>query len=311
VADPTPVRISVIIPVKTDPRLEACLESLARQTLESSAFEVIVVDDARDDQTRALALAAGAMYITGPGGAYGARVAGAAAARATVFAFTDADVVVPRGWLAQIDALFRDPTCQAVTGPSSSASDGPVARWVQAVDEERWERLRGLDDHAVVDTRNFAIRRQILEEISFDPAFRQAGDLDLGIRLRQAGVRIRLVDALRVAHDHPESLRALVAREIRRGRGLQRLERKHGQSLPPQGDRPLTVAGIDVKAGLLGLARRPTLRWIPAAAAMLAIAAFMPATLLLARVPSADALGRRTFTVLERAALLLGRTQVP
>jgi hypothetical protein len=124
-------------------------------------------------------------------------------------------------------------------------------------------------------------------------------------------VRIRLIDALRVAHEHPESLRALVAREIRRGRGLRRLERNHGTSRPPQGDRPLTVAGIDVKTGLLGLARRPALRWIPAAAAVLAIAMFLPLTWVLARVPYADVLGRRTFTALERASLLLGRTQGP
>src|SRR6186997_3224203 len=181
VEDPDSVRISVIVPVRTDPRLRACLESLARQSLERDAFEVIVVDDAQDAATERLALAAGARYVSSPGGAYAARIAGTEAARGPVLAFTDADAVVPPGWLATIDALFADETCQAVTGPSSSASDSPIARWVQAVDEGRWERLQGIDDHAVVETRNFAIRREILEAIPFDPAFRQAGDLDLGI----------------------------------------------------------------------------------------------------------------------------------
>jgi cellulose synthase/poly-beta-1,6-N-acetylglucosamine synthase-like glycosyltransferase len=311
VADPVSVRISVIIPVKSDLRLRDCLDALAHQSLDPSAYEVIVVDDAGDAVTQELVRAASARYLDKAGGAYAARVSGSAAARAPVLAFTDADAVVPRGWLAEIDALFRDAACQAVTGPSSSASDAPVARWIQSVEDGRWERLVGVEDHAVVETRNFAIRREILERVPFDPAFRQAGDLDLGIRLRQAGVRIRVVAALRVAHDHPTSLRVLVAREIRRGRGLTRLERKHGTSRPPQGDRPLTVAGRDLKSGLLGLARRPGWRWIPAGAAALAIATLMPVTWVLARVPPADAAGRRTFIALERAALLFGRAQDP
>jgi glycosyltransferase involved in cell wall biosynthesis len=309
--DPGPIRVSVIIPVRTDPRLGACLESLAHQSLDRGAFEVIVVDDARDAATQQLAVAAGARYLATTGGAYAARVAGTAAARASVLAFTDADVVVPRGWLAEIDAQFLDETCQAVTGPSSSASPSPVARWVQAVDEERWDRLRGVVDPAVVETRNFAIRREILEAIPFDPAFRQAGDLDLGIRLREAGVRIRLVDALRVTHDHPASLRILVGREIRRGRGLTRLERKHGTSRPPQGDRPFKVGSLDLKTGVLGLARRRGWRWLVVVGTAVSIVISLPLTALLARIPAAHAVGGRTFIVLERASLLLGRALGP
>jgi hypothetical protein len=116
---------------------------------------------------------------------------------------------------------------------------------------------------------------------------------------------------MRVAHQHPESLRALVVREIRRGRGLARLERKHGTIRPSQGERPLRVAGIDIKAPLLGLARRPGWRLIPAAAAGLAISLLLPVTWMLARLPGADGLGRRTFNILERASLLLGRAQGP
>jgi glycosyltransferase involved in cell wall biosynthesis len=301
----------VIIPVRADPRLDACLGSLSRQSLESAAYELIVVDGAHDDATRQLAAANGARYAVQSGGAYASRNAGAALARGSVAAFTDADVIVPPDWLATIDALFRDDTCLAVTGPSSSVSNTPVARWIQAVDDGRWERLRGTDDHAVIDTRNLALRREILERVPFDPTFRQAGDLDLGLRLHQAGVRVRIVEGLRVAHHHPDSLRALVAREVRRGRGLARLDRKHGITRPSQGERPLRLVGIDLKARLLGLARRPGWRVIPAAAAGLAIAALLPVTWLLARLPRADDLGHRTFTALERAALLYGRATFP
>ncbi|HEX7636962.1 MAG TPA: glycosyltransferase, partial [Burkholderiaceae bacterium] len=47
-------RISVVMPTFRRPRLLArCLDALLAQTLPGDAFEVIVVDDGRSDDTRA------------------------------------------------------------------------------------------------------------------------------------------------------------------------------------------------------------------------------------------------------------------
>lgn len=306
-------RLSVIIPVNDDPRLGACLASLAGQTLERSAFEIIVVGEGSSDATRRLVSDVGGRHAFHAGGAYAARAAGARLARGRVLAFTDADTILSPEWLAVIDLAFRDEACLAVTGPSSSASSTRVASWVQSVDEDRWERLRAQPDHAVVETRNFAIRREVLERVPFDPAFRQAGDLDIGIRLRKAGVRIQVLEALRLTHQHPESLVGLVRRGIRRGRGLARLDRKHGPGRHAQGERPLSIAGLDVKAALLGMSRLPGWRWLVAGGAAAGIVGALPVTALLARLPgrAADAIGERTFVVLERSSLLLGRALGP
>src|SRR5262245_22529447 len=120
------IRLSVIIPVSTDPRLADCLRSLEAQTLDRAAFEVIVVDQAASAGTQGLVEALGFGYARAAGGAYAARLAGTAIARAPVLVFTDSDVIVPPGWLAEIDALFRDDARVAVTGPSASATDGRV-----------------------------------------------------------------------------------------------------------------------------------------------------------------------------------------
>jgi glycosyltransferase involved in cell wall biosynthesis len=305
------LRVSVIIPVRGDPRLGACLDSLAAQSFDRRSFEVIVVGETDDAAAQRAVERVGGRYIVGSGGAYAARVAGVAQAKGEVLAFTDSDVVLPPDWIATVDAIFRDPAAEVATGPSSSVSSTPLARWIQAIDEDRWTRAAAALDHAIVETRNLAARADVLRRIPFDASFRNAGDLDLGIRLRAAGVSIRVVEALRVAHRHPESLVALVRREIRRGRGLAQLDRKHGRIERSLGERPLRIAGFDLKVRLLRLARRRGGRWLPWGLSVAAIAVLLPATWLLARLPGAAGLGRRAFTVLERSALLLGRSQAP
>lgn len=305
------MRLSVIIPVRDDPRLGACLDSLASQSLDRTAFEVIVVEEADRPATRTLVERFGGRFVVASGGAYAGRVAGVERAAGEVLAFTDSDVTLPEGWLATIDELFRDPACEVATGPSSSSSPSRIAGWIQDIDEDRWVRAAAAPDHAVVETRNLAARREVLRQVPFDPAFRNAGDLDLGIRLRGAGYPIRVVEAMRVAHRHPESLAALVRREVRRGRGLAQLDRKHRRIERSLGERPLRIAGLDLKARLLALSRRPRLRWIPAVASGAGIALLLPVTWLLARVPGAGGPGKPVFNALERSSLLLGRCLGP
>ena len=112
-------------------------------------------------------------------------------------------------------------------------------------------------------------------------------------------------------HRHPESLAVLVRREIRRGRGLAQLDRKHGRVDRSLGERPLRIAGLDLKARLLALSRQHRSRWVPAVACAAGIGLLLPATWLLARLPGAGALGQPAFNALERAALLLGRCLGP
>src|SRR3954452_3482097 len=87
-------------------RLEALLASLAEQTIGTEAFEVVIVDDASQDDTPAVLERA----LAGPldlrvlrqaegGGQAAARNAGWRAATAPVVAFTDDDCVCARDWL--------------------------------------------------------------------------------------------------------------------------------------------------------------------------------------------------------------------
>jgi glycosyltransferase involved in cell wall biosynthesis len=115
---PRPVHAaSVVICTRDRPEeLKRCLASLPLQTYPPR--EVIVVDNAsRDQRTREVALAAGAVYVREdrPGLDF-ARNTGARHATASVVAYTDDDVLLHPKWLERLVAGFDTPEIAAVTG---------------------------------------------------------------------------------------------------------------------------------------------------------------------------------------------------
>ena len=305
---PVGVAISVIVPVRRDDRLAACLAALRAQDLPAQRFEIIVADNGPDEATRRTALAHDAHYVVATErGSYAARIRGVSEARGDILAFTDADCIVPGRWLSTIADTFTDASCEVAVGPSSAVSASTISRWVQAVDDQRWRAVERTPDTAFCDTRNLAIRRALLARVPFDPGFRNAGDIDLGIRLRREGAAIRFVDAMRIEHAHPESLGAVLRRGIRRGRGVAALDRKHGGAVRGVGDRPLRVMGRDAKAALLEVARRPVIRWFLAGVVAVALVTLLVPLRLLSRVAFAERPGASLFAVFERLSLLMGR----
>ena len=96
--------ISVVIPAfNEEENITACLESLRRQTLPRSEYEIIVVDGNSKDRTRELAAPlADLVFVQASPRVGGARNDGATRAKGEIVAFTDADCVAPPGWLARI-----------------------------------------------------------------------------------------------------------------------------------------------------------------------------------------------------------------
>ena len=108
---------SVVICTRDRPEeLQRCLASLPLQTYPPR--EIIVVDNApRDERTRAVALAAGAIYVREDRpGLDIARNTGARHVSSEVVAYTDDDVLLHPRWLERLIAAFDDPQFAAVTG---------------------------------------------------------------------------------------------------------------------------------------------------------------------------------------------------
>ena len=117
-------------------RLPDLFRALESQTLSSDSFEVVIVDDASDDDTPAVldALAAASPLTVHVlrqdvnGGAARARNVGAAEARAEILAFTDDDCQPTPHWLEAGLAAFTDADIHAVQGRTEPVvAPGPWA----------------------------------------------------------------------------------------------------------------------------------------------------------------------------------------
>ncbi|PYF99678.1 Glycosyltransferase like family 2 [Georgenia satyanarayanai] len=103
-------RVSVVVPVRDDPRLSACLEALSRQSYPAELVEVIVADNGDDPAVRALVDAQpGVRYVAEPeGGSYTARNAAVLVSTGEVLAFTDADCLPEPQWLTHAVRALAD-----------------------------------------------------------------------------------------------------------------------------------------------------------------------------------------------------------
>ena len=189
-----PPRISVVVPTRNRAeRLRALLASLAEQ--DAPPFEVVVVDNASDDDTLAAIAEADAaadahvhaIHLPQPMGPAVARNRGWRAARGDLIVFTDDDVVAQPGWLGalhraherQPDALVQG---QTVPDPREVDRLSAFARSQAASGPGPW-----------FQTCNIAYPRALLEQLGgFDESFWEAAgeDTDLGWRAVEAGARV-------------------------------------------------------------------------------------------------------------------------
>jgi GT2 family glycosyltransferase len=215
-----PPAISVVVPVRDAAgSLPALLAGLAGQTLPPDRFEVVVVDNgSRDEQTAAVARAAGAVVVSESwANRARARNSGLAAARSPLIAFTDGDCRVAPGWLeALVACLERAPL---VAGPVLVERNPDPGRCERLETLWRFDQETNVRDGHWAASANLAARRGLLEAIGgFDPAYLQIGeDVDLCLRARAAGYELAYCPSAVVHHDPETRLRPLLARAFRHG----------------------------------------------------------------------------------------------
>jgi len=120
------MRLSFVVPAYNEEAyLAACLESILTQTAElppelSALTEIIVVNNASTDATRAVALRyPGVIVVDEPRkGLTFARQAGFAASSGSLLAHVDSDSRLTPGWVATVlQAFDTNPTLAALSGP--------------------------------------------------------------------------------------------------------------------------------------------------------------------------------------------------
>lgn len=196
--------VTVVVPTRGRKQLlRRCLTALVRQTLPAANYEIIVVDDGRGADTRAVvetfAQRPGSPALTciepdhGCHGPAAARNAGWRRAGAAVIAFTDDDTVPARDWLVQGLAGLPD---------WAGAASGRV-RVPLAPAPTDWQRTSAGLEGAEFVTANCFVRRAALLMIGgFDERYTRPWreDSDLHFALLERGYRVAAAPAAVVLH---------------------------------------------------------------------------------------------------------------
>lgn len=191
--------ISVIVPTyNEESNIEECLKSLSNQSIPRSEYEIIVVDGNSKDRTREIAEKyADLVFIQTRKKVGGARNDGAEASKGDIIATTDADCIIPRDWIARIEAGFSDPSVVQLYGLVEPIEPG-IRHKISLALANTFSRL-GYYTHTLYYTLgcNTAFRREAFFEAGMYRTIDAGDDLEIARRMRQIG-RVKLDGKLRV-----------------------------------------------------------------------------------------------------------------
>ena len=230
-------------------RLPGCLESLVALDYPRERLELLVVDNAPDDEATARLVRErfpGVRYVCEPRpGLDWARNRAIVEAHGDILAFTDDDAVVDRAWASAIASVFvEEPDADAVTGlvvPDVIDTDAQrlfeeyggfgrgFVRGYYRVDRAGGASVAAL--HAGTGKfgtgANMAFRRRVFEEIGpFDPALdvgtrsNGGGDLEMFFRVLAEGRMLVYEPAAIVRHVHRRTYADLKTQLANNGIGL-------------------------------------------------------------------------------------------
>jgi GT2 family glycosyltransferase len=219
---------TVIIPVRDDSRLFACLASLfAIRGEVPGALQVIVVDNDSPPAFRErlqAELPEGVTLLTEDGavGAYGARNRGVEVATCDLVFFTDADCVVRPGWFAAAFAQAGK-GADIVQGFSGGTGEGPLAPIMQMRHEAHtWPVPEGAPTQ--VDTKNCAVAKRVFATERFNERYRRVGDTEFGLVAEMHGYRVAFAPGMQVDHANDLDIPLFLAKQVCHGWGSRRIE---------------------------------------------------------------------------------------
>ena len=225
-----PVRdVTIVIPVRDRTRLLNLLLASLRAEPQTSSVPVLVVDDGSADRAAVASVTRrhGATLLAhsrnqGPAAA---RNTGLRQARTGFVAFCDSDVLPETGWLGPLLAQFTDPAV-ALAAPRVVGLPTSQPGWLGQYDDVRSPLDMGgreapvlpLSALAYVPGATLVVRRAAVAG-GFAPELRTGEDVDLCLRLHEAGWRMRYVPSSRAGHCHRGDLRSWLGSEPATGPG--------------------------------------------------------------------------------------------
>lgn len=231
------IRYSVIVPVYNRPReVDELLESLTKQTYKD--FEVILVEDGSDltcekvyeKYSQQLAVRYFRKPNSGPGPS---RNFGFAQATGDFFVVFDSDCIVPPDYFLAVEKFRTLVPCDAWGGPDRASKDFTIL-----------QRAMGYTMSAALTTGgirggrkrlgwfqprsfNMGMSRKVFEATGGFRFDRFAEDIELSIRMREAGFVVKLIPDAYVFHKRRTNLRQFYRQVFNFGRGRVLVGRAH------------------------------------------------------------------------------------
>jgi glycosyltransferase involved in cell wall biosynthesis len=218
---PKSPKISVIIPVYNGEKtLKPCLDSVLNQTYKD--YEVIVIDNDSTDKTKEIIMNfqkknKKLIYLFEPViGIGAARNTGEKKAKGDIILMTDSDCIVPKNWIGEMIKAIKGH--DAIQGFQKSISDIYWSRYKQINSEEKYKNEKMRNPIGKIDTKNFGIKKNVLEKIGFTSRIYYANDTYLSIKLAKNCNKVGFKKAIRVKHYHADSLSRVFKRKIKYGK---------------------------------------------------------------------------------------------
>ena len=232
------VSVSVIIPVYNDAEpLRKCMRALDEQTYSTKRYEVIVVDNASDEDINSVVESCSfARTLSEPQqGSYAARNLGIQEAEGEILAFTDADCIPSSTWIKKgVQRLTEETSCKLVGGRVDfyfQNTNCPTP--AELFDSTHFlNQKRYVSEGKFAATANAFTWKRIFEEVGlFDETLHSGGDTEWGHRLHERGYNICYEEGARVKHPARYSYRALRTKKLRILEGTTRSRKEEGYPL--------------------------------------------------------------------------------
>lgn len=227
--------VSVIIPVYNDPDgLKDTLESLVVQDFPPENFEIIIADNGSTDDTLKVANEFIQKYPKlirfviedKVQSSYAARNKGIKASKAPIIAFIDSDMTVEEDWLSRAIESMKKKKAEYLTCNIQIYHKGKESLVT------KYNRLTGFTVKRNIDLKKFGligctlVRREVFEDLGyFDARLISGGDMEFGNRVYDSGRKLHFDPDIVMYHPARSSLRSLLKKSFRTGKGLGQLQR--------------------------------------------------------------------------------------
>jgi len=226
--------ISIIIPVYNDPNgVKDTLNSLVNQDYPPENFEIIIADNGSTDATldiinefcREYPKLIRLVIEDTIQSSYAARNKGVRIAKGSIIAFIDADMSVDRDWLKKINQSLKEHSWDYL------GCDVEIYYKSRSVYEIH-DKMKGFPIRNYVNKNKFAptcclvVRKVLFDELGpFNSKLVSSGDYEFGNRVFGSGYKLYFDQNIIMRHPARSSLRKLLQKSFRIGRGQEQLLR--------------------------------------------------------------------------------------